>query len=141
MQHSVGRSLERDGHEDGPSIRQAIGDTAVIVRDPLTMNSWENPETRGRCRGNRAQETTPRGAVDRDLRRLSGARRDQVRVRRLRGHHACGGSGAEDHEMAQRRMGNDAAAMTTWISLACELQRSWDRTETVPGLSQIIIDH
>ena len=43
--------------------------------------------------------------------------------------------------MAQRRMGNDAAAMTTWISLACELQRSWDRTETVPGLSQIIIDH
>jgi len=54
---------------------------------------------------------------------------------------ACGGSGAEDPEMAQRRMGNDAAAMTTWISLACELQRSWDRTGTVPGLSQIIIDH
>ncbi len=47
---------------------------------------------------------------------------------------AVGGTSALAHETALRRMEKAGAQLTTVISLVCELQRDWARTETVPGM-------
>src|SRR5258706_81773 len=51
---------------------------------------------------------------------------------------AVGGTSVLAHETALRRMEKAGAQLTTVISIACELQRDWARTETVPGMWEVI---
>ena len=124
-----------------PALKEVLAGTPVIVRDPLTMNSWENEPTRAAVEETGRKKLILAGlwteiCVVYPALNAVGAGYDVYVVT-----DACGGVSAETHEMALRRMANAGVAMTTWISLACELQRSWDRTETVPGLTQIIVEH
>jgi nicotinamidase-related amidase len=54
---------------------------------------------------------------------------------------ASGGYSLEAHEMAIQRMVQAGAVPITWAVLASELQRDWARTDTVPGISQLLIEH
>jgi len=54
---------------------------------------------------------------------------------------ASGGVSLEAHEMAVNRMIQAGAVPITWSVFGSELQRDWARTETVPGLAQVLIDH
>jgi nicotinamidase-related amidase len=54
---------------------------------------------------------------------------------------ASGGVSLEAHEMAIQRMVQAGAVPITWTVLASELQRDWARTATVPGISQLLIEH
>jgi nicotinamidase-related amidase len=54
---------------------------------------------------------------------------------------ASGGVSLEAHEMAIRRMIQAGAVPITWTVLASELQRDWARTETVPGLVEMLVAH
>jgi nicotinamidase-related amidase len=51
---------------------------------------------------------------------------------------AVGGTSVLAHETALRRMEKVGAQLTTVISIVCELQRDWARTETVPGMWEVI---
>ncbi|HEX8437244.1 hydrolase [Archangium sp.] len=54
---------------------------------------------------------------------------------------ASGGVTLEAHEMAIQRMIQAGAVPLTWTVFASELQRDWARTDTVPGLAQLLVDH
>ncbi|GII92266.1 hydrolase [Sinosporangium siamense] len=54
---------------------------------------------------------------------------------------AVGGTSREAHHSALARMFQAGARPTTWNSVACELQRDWNREETVPGFLGNFIDH
>jgi nicotinamidase-related amidase len=51
---------------------------------------------------------------------------------------AVGGTSVIAHETALRRMEQAGAQLTTVNSLVCELQRDWARTDTVPGMMEIL---
>jgi nicotinamidase-related amidase len=54
---------------------------------------------------------------------------------------ASGGVSLEAHEMAIQRMLQAGAIPLTWTVLASELQRDWARTDTVPGLAAMLVEH
>lgn len=54
---------------------------------------------------------------------------------------ASGGVSLEAHEMAVMRMVQAGAVPITWTVFGSELQRDWARTETVPKLAEMLIDH
>jgi len=49
-----------------------------------------------------------------------------------------GGTTTEAHEVGLRRLEQAGAKLITWVQLICELQRDWNRTETVPGFADIL---
>jgi len=49
-----------------------------------------------------------------------------------------GGTTTEAHEVGLRRLEQAGAKPITWVQLICELQRDWNRTETVPGFADIL---
>ncbi|WP_283678594.1 hydrolase [Lentilactobacillus sp. Marseille-Q4993] len=53
---------------------------------------------------------------------------------------AVGGTSTIAHETALRRVENAGAQLTTIAQLACELQRDWNRKETVPAFVQTMLD-
>lgn len=52
---------------------------------------------------------------------------------------AIGGTSLEAHRTALKRVVQAGAKPISWVSLACELQRDWNRTATVPVLVDIVI--
>ena len=54
---------------------------------------------------------------------------------------ASGGVSVEAHEVAVQRMVQAGAVPITWTVFGSELQRDWARTETVPGVAQMLFDH
>jgi nicotinamidase-related amidase len=51
---------------------------------------------------------------------------------------AVGGTSLEAHETALRRMVQAGAKPTSWVQLACELQRDWARTKTATPFANIL---
>ncbi|MBV7391658.1 isochorismatase family protein [Enterococcus alishanensis] len=53
---------------------------------------------------------------------------------------AVGGTSPLAHETALRRVEQAGAQLTSIAQLACELQRDWNRSETVPGFVKALVD-
>ena len=51
---------------------------------------------------------------------------------------AVGGTSHEAHEAGLRRLVQAGAKPTTWVQLICELQRDWNRADTVPRFADIL---
>ena len=51
---------------------------------------------------------------------------------------ACGGTTREAHDAALQRVQQAGARMISWTSLICELQRDWNRKETVPQFASVL---
>ncbi|MBW8854124.1 MAG: hydrolase [Bradyrhizobium sp.] len=51
---------------------------------------------------------------------------------------AVGGTSRVAHEAGLQRLIQAGAKPTSWVQLICELQRDWNRPETVPGFSEIL---
>lgn len=54
---------------------------------------------------------------------------------------AVGGTSLEAHRAALERIVQAGGRPTTWNSVHCELQRDWNRTETVPGFVRGFIEN
>ncbi|MFC3996727.1 hydrolase [Nocardiopsis mangrovi] len=54
---------------------------------------------------------------------------------------ASGGASAETHDMAVRRMVQAGVVPITWLAVASELQRDYAREKTLPGLSEMLMQH
>ena len=52
---------------------------------------------------------------------------------------AVGGTSPEAHRAGLERIVKAGAQPISWVSLACELQRDWARTETVPKVVDIVL--
>ena len=53
---------------------------------------------------------------------------------------AIGGTSEEAHRAGIERAVQAGGQPIGWVSLACELQRDWDRTETVPQIVEIVLN-
>ncbi|WP_288531410.1 hydrolase [uncultured Secundilactobacillus sp.] len=53
---------------------------------------------------------------------------------------AVGGTSVTAHETALRRVEQAGAHLTTFAQLACEFQRDWNRTDTVPAFVKSLVD-
>lgn len=51
---------------------------------------------------------------------------------------ACGGASPEGHHAALQRLIQAGAKPTSWVQLICELQRDWQRKQTVPEFENIL---
>jgi nicotinamidase-related amidase len=51
---------------------------------------------------------------------------------------AVGGTSVEAHRAALDRIEQVGAQPTSWVQIACELQRDWARTETAKGFADIL---
>ena len=52
---------------------------------------------------------------------------------------AIGGTSLEAHRAGLDRVIQAGGQPISWVSLACELQRDWARTETVPAIVEIVL--
>jgi nicotinamidase-related amidase len=52
---------------------------------------------------------------------------------------AIGGTSPEAHRAGLERVVQAGAQPISWVSLACELQRDWARTDTVPAIVEIVL--
>ena len=52
---------------------------------------------------------------------------------------AVGGTSPEAHRTGIERIVQAGAQPISWVSLACELQRDWARTDTVPDVVDIVL--
>jgi len=52
---------------------------------------------------------------------------------------AVGGTSPEAHRAGLQRIVEAGAQPISWVSLACELQRDWARTDTVPEVVDIVL--
>ena len=52
---------------------------------------------------------------------------------------AIGGTSLEAHRAGLDRVKQAGAQPISWVSLACELQRDWARTATVPAIVEIVL--
>jgi nicotinamidase-related amidase len=52
---------------------------------------------------------------------------------------AIGGTSPEAHLAGIERTVHAGGRPISWVSLACELQRDWNREETVPGIVEIVL--
>lgn len=53
---------------------------------------------------------------------------------------AVGGTSLEAHRAALERIVQAGARPVSWVQLICELQRDWQRTETVKPFVEILFD-
>jgi len=53
---------------------------------------------------------------------------------------AIAGTSVEAHRAGIERVVAAGGVPISWVSLACELQRDWGRTETVPQIVEIVLD-
>jgi nicotinamidase-related amidase len=53
---------------------------------------------------------------------------------------AIGGTSPEAHRAGLERVAQAGGQPIGWVSLACELQRDWNRQETVPEIVEIVLN-
>ena len=122
-----------------PAIKDVLSDNVEIDRSQI--NSWEDVEFR------KAVEATGRKkliicALWTEV-CLAFPALDALRA----GYDvfpvvdAVGCTSVEAHRAGLERIVQAGAQPISWVSLACELQRDWARTATVPGLAQMLVEH
>jgi nicotinamidase-related amidase len=137
---SVVLSTVNVAHGQGPTVPEL---KAVLSEhkeiDRTTINSWEDVEFR------RAVEATGRRKL------IMTALWTEVclafpTLDALRAGFevypvvdAVGGTSPEAHRAGLERIVQAGAKPISWVSLACELQRDWDRVETVPDVVDIVL--
>ena len=120
-----------------PQLKDALSDSVEI--DRTQINSWEDTDFR------QAVEATGRkklimAALWTEV-CLAFPALDALR----QGYEvfpvvdAVGGTSPEAHRAGLERIVQAGAQPIGWVSLACELQRDWARTETVPEVVDIVL--
>jgi nicotinamidase-related amidase len=120
-----------------PELREVLSD--LVELDRTQINSWEDIEFR------RAVEATGRRKLVMTALWtevcLAFPALDALR----QGYEvfpvvdAVGGTSPEAHRAGLERIIQAGAQPIGWVSLACELQRDWARTDTVPEVVEIVL--
>jgi nicotinamidase-related amidase len=120
-----------------PELKEVLSDLAEI--DRTQINAWEDTEFR------QAVEATGRKKLVMTALWtevcLAFPSLDALRA----GYEvypvvdAVGGTSLEAHRAGLERIVQAGAQPISWVSLACELQRDWARTDTVPQVVDIVL--
>lgn len=120
-----------------PELREVLSDLVEI--DRTQINAWEDAEFR------QAVEATGRKKL------IMTALWTEVcltfpTLDALRAGYevfpvvdAVGGTSLEAHRAGLERIAQAGAQPISWVSMACELQRDWARTDTVPQVVDIVL--
>ena len=119
-----------------PELAELLEDSPPI--DRTTINSWEDADFVAAVRATRRRKLIfcalwteacmAFAALD--------ALRERYEVYPV--IDAIAGTSAEAHRAGLERVTQAGAKPTSWVSLACELQRDWARQQTVPEFGRIV---
>jgi nicotinamidase-related amidase len=120
-----------------PELKEVLSDSTEL--DRTTLNAWEDVEFR------RAVEATGRKKLIMTALWTEiclafpslDALREGFEVYPV--VDAVGGTSPEAHRAGLQRIQQAGARPVSWASLACELQRDWARTQTVPEVVDIVL--
>lgn len=121
-----------------PQLKEVLGDTPSY--DRTSINAWEDEEFL-----NAVKATGRKNLIIAALWTeacLTFPTLDALRE----GYHvfpvvdAVGGTSTVAHETALRRVEQAGAQLTSFAQLACEFQRDWNRTDTVPDFVKSLVD-
>ncbi len=124
----------------GPTVPELAAELKAFPPiDRTTVNSWEDPDFAAavRATGRRklifcalwTEVCMAFAALD--------ALREGYEVYPV--VDAIGGTSVEAHRAGLERVIQAGAQPIGWVSLACELQRDWNRIETVPAIVDIVL--
>ena len=120
-----------------PRLRQAIG-TDVPSYDRSSINAWEDQEYQAAIKATGRKKIIILALWTEAC--LTFPTLDALKE----GYEvypvvdAVGGTSPTAHETALRRVEQAGAQLVSIAQLACELQRDWNRSETVPSFSKIM---
>lgn len=120
-----------------PQLRKVLGDYPTI--DRTTINSWEDVEFR------QAVEATGRKKLIMTALWTEACLTFPALDALKAGYDvyvvadAVGGTSAAAHEMALRRIEQAGGKLISTVQLFCELQRDWQRTDTVPAFIDLFV--
>lgn len=121
-----------------PQLRKVLGDYPTY--DRTTINSWEDVEFK------KAVEATGRKKLIMTALWTEACLTFPALDALNEGYEvyvvadAVGGTSVAAHEMALRRIEQAGGKMISLTQLLCELQRDWQRTDTVPDFMKIFIE-
>lgn len=120
-----------------PELKEVLSDSIEI--DRTQINSWEDVDFRRavRATGRRKLIMTALWTEVCLVFPSLDAMREGYEVFPVT--DAVGGTSAEAHRAGLQRIVQAGAQPIGWVSLACELQRDWGRTDTVAEIRDIVI--
>jgi nicotinamidase-related amidase len=120
-----------------PELRAVLSDSAEI--DRTQINSWEDGEFRREVEaiGRKKLILTALWTEVCLVFPALDAMREGYEVYPV--VDAVGGTSREAHRAGLERVVQAGAQTTSWVSLACELQRDWARTGTVADVVDIVL--
>lgn len=120
-----------------PELKEVLSDSVEI--DRTVINSWEDVDFRRavRATGRRKLIMTALWTEVCLAFPALDAMREGYEVFAVT--DAVGGTSAEAHRAGLERIVQAGAQPIGWVSLACELQRDWGRTDTVAEIRDIVI--
>jgi nicotinamidase-related amidase len=120
-----------------PELKEVLSDSVEI--DRTAINSWEDVDFRRavRATGRRKLIMTALWTEVCLAFPSLDAMREGYEVFAVT--DAVGGTSAEAHRAGLERVVQAGAQPIGWVSLACELQRDWGRTDTVAEIRDIVI--
>jgi nicotinamidase-related amidase len=120
-----------------PELKEVLSDSIEI--DRTVINSWEDVDFRRavRATGRRKLIMTALWTEVCLAFPALDAMREGYEVFAVT--DAVGGTSAEAHRAGLERIVQAGAQPIGWVSLACELQRDWGRTDTVDEIRDIVI--
>jgi nicotinamidase-related amidase len=120
-----------------PELKEVLSDSIEI--DRTVINSWEDVDFRRavRATGRRKLIMTALWTEVCLAFPALDAMREGYEVFAVT--DAVGGTSAEAHRAGLERIVQAGAQPIGWVSLACELQRDWGRTDTVAEIRDIVI--
>ncbi len=120
-----------------PALKEVLSDNVEI--DRTQINSWEDVEFRKAVEATRRKKLILCALWTEVC--LAFPTLDALRA----GYEvfpvvdAVGGTSVEAHRAGLERLVQAGAQPISWVSLACELQRDWARTATVPAVVDIVL--
>lgn len=121
-----------------PQLRKAL--KGIPTYDRTTINSWEDVEFR------KAVEATGRKKLIMTALWTEACLTFPALDALKEGYEvyvvadAVGGTSVAAHDMALRRVEQAGAKMISVVQLFCELQRDWQRSDTVPAFMKLFIE-
>jgi nicotinamidase-related amidase len=120
-----------------PELREVLADSIEI--DRTQINSWEDVDFRGAVEATGRKKLIMTALWTEVC--LAFPALDALR----QGYEvfpvvdAVGGTSPEAHRTGLERIVQAGGQPISWVSLACELQRDWARTDTVPAVVDIVL--
>lgn len=120
-----------------PELKAVLSDSQEI--DRTQINSWEDVEFRRAIQATERKKLIMAALWTEECLAFPAldALRDGFEVYPV--IDAIGGTSPEAHRAGLARIFQAGAQPISWVSLACELQRDWDRVETVPAVVDIVL--